>query len=595
VSGPLRASAPAALVMAGLGLALLPAVGLPAFYESFLYLVFHWIALATSWSILSGYAGYFSFGHGAFFGAGMYTTAALAAGYGVPFLWTLPLAGAVAAALGAAIGTVVFRVKRLRGELFGLLTLAITFVLATIVLNTRIDGGPGVYLSGVPIPQLVSSPTGTIYLLGLVLASGAVATAYSIARSRLGLGLFAIHDDEDVAEVKGVPTFRYKLLAFAISAGIAGAAGGIQAMYVGYVTVGETFSITVPLYVVLMSILGGARYWLGPAVGATIITASLYAFTAGELAVLGRAVVALLLILVILLLPEGVVPAVLRRWPRAGGGRSGETPVPLAPPAGITAGPTDPGRPGPWRRPADPAVLECRDVWKAFGGIQALCGVSLVVGRGEIVGLVGPNGSGKTTLINVVSGHYEADRGQIALGDARLSGRPAHEIARLGVSRTYQIPRPFAHLTVLDNVALAAVFGPESCPPRQAQSEARAWLEFAGLGRRARALPADLNLHERKFLELARALASQPHVILLDEVLSGLNPAEIASAIQLIRGIRERGTAIVFVEHVIRAVLELSDRVVVLNEGHVIAAGNPREVMRDTSVVEVYLGKAHAA
>ena len=302
------------LAAATLALGVLPLVGLPAFYESFLYLVFHWMALATSWSLLSGYAGYFSFGHGAFFGAGMYTTTTLAASYGVPFLATLPAAAAVAALLSAGIGAVVFRVKRLRGELFGLLTLAITFVLATIVLNTRLDGGPGVYLSNVPLPQLSASPTGTFYLLTLGLVVATIGIAYAVTCSRLGLGLFAIHDDEDVAEVEGVPTFSYKLVAFAMSAAIAGVAGGIHAMYVSYVTVGDTFSITVPLYVVLMSVLGGARHWLGPAVGAALITASLYAFTGGQQAVLGRAVVAFVLILVILLLPEGVVPAVLARW-----------------------------------------------------------------------------------------------------------------------------------------------------------------------------------------------------------------------------------------------------------------------------------------
>ena len=304
------------LLAAALGLAALATAGLPAFYESFLYIVFSWIALATSWSLLSGYAGYFSFGHGAFFGAGMYATATLTTALGVPFLATLPVAGVLAAALGAGVGAVVFRVKRLRGELFGLLTLAVGFVLATIVLNTRIDGGPGVYLSGVPLPRLLASPTGTLYLLGLALAVVTVGAAYAITQSRLGLGLYAIHDDEDVAELKGVPTFRYKLVAFALSAGIAGVAGGVHAMYVGYVTVGETFSITVPLYVVLMSVLGGARHWLGPAVGATIIAGSLYTFTGGQQAVLGRAFVALVLILVILLLPEGVVPAALARWRR---------------------------------------------------------------------------------------------------------------------------------------------------------------------------------------------------------------------------------------------------------------------------------------
>jgi branched-chain amino acid transport system permease protein len=598
----------AALLAVGLGLATLPLMGLPAFYESFLYLIFSWVALATSWSLLSGYAGYFSFGHGAFFGAGMYTTATLAASFKVPFLWTLPLAGVFSALLALGIGAVVFRVRRLRGELFGLLTLAITFVLATIVLNTRIDGGPGVYLSGVPIPRLLASPTGTVYLLGLALATLSVTTAKLVAGSRLGLGLFAIHDDEDVAEVKGVPTFRYKLIAFALSAGIAGAAGGIHAVYVSYVTVGETFSITVPLYVVLMSILGGARHWLGPMVGAVLITASLYLFTGGQTAVLGRAAVALALILVILLLPEGVVPASLRGWRRLRGRPVAPDAAAVdaaAPAAGIGRPPGEAGRlvvEAPASPPppaaADTAAargLECVDVWRAFGGIEALRGVSLEVGRGEIVGLVGPNGSGKTTLINLVSGHYGADRGRIALGEATLTGRSAHEIARLGVSRTYQIPRPFANLSVLDNVALAATFGPAASGAGAARAEAREWLAFTGLSRRAAARPAELNLHERKFLELARALASRPRVILLDEVLSGLNPGEIASAVRLIREIRAGGASILFVEHVMRAVLELSDRVVVLNEGEVIAAGDPREVLRDPRVVRVYLGTRHAA
>ena len=584
MSGEARRAA-VALAAVTLALAALAAAGLPAFYESFLYLIFSWIALATSWAILSGYAGYFSFGHGAFFGAGMYTTASLTTAFGVPFLVTLLAAGVLAGLLGLGIGAVVFRVKRLRGELFGLLTLAITFVLATIVLNTRIDGGPGVYLSAVPMPHLLASPTGTLYLLALALAASTVGAAYTIARSRLGLGLYAIHDDEDVAEVQGVPTLAYKLIAFALSAGIAGVAGGIHAMYVSYVTVGETFSITVPLYVVLMSVLGGARHWLGPAVGATIIASSLYAFTGGQQAVLGRAAVALVLILVILLLPEGVVPAVIarRRRPSA---------VPEAPGAGHAPLITD----GPLRTGATavaPAVLDCRDVWKAFGGIQALRGVSLHINPGEIVGLVGPNGSGKTTLINVVSGHYAVDRGRVTLGDVALTGRPAHEIAGLGVSRTYQIPRPFAHFTALQNVALAATFGAAGRSAREAEVDALAWLEFTGLGRRAAALPHELNLHERKFLELARALAARPRVILLDEVLSGLNPAEITGAIRLIRRIHEGGVAILFVEHLMPAVLELSHRVVVLNEGEVIADGDPREAMRAPRVVDVYLGRSH--
>ena len=174
----------AAILLAGGALALLPWLRLPLFYESFLYLVFHWIVLATSWNILSGYSGYFSFGHGAFFGAGMYTTAALGTRFDVAFLATLPVAALIAAAMGVALGAVVFRVKRVRGELFALATLAFTFVVGTIVLNTPIDGGPGVSLAGVAVPKLGPSAPGTFYLLALALAVLTVLLAYlSLARS----------------------------------------------------------------------------------------------------------------------------------------------------------------------------------------------------------------------------------------------------------------------------------------------------------------------------------------------------------------------------------------------------------------------------
>src|SRR5450755_1844081 len=278
-----------AIVAAGVALAAVPFLHLPAFYESFLYLVLHWIVLATSWNILSGYSGYFSFGHGAFFGAGAYTTAVLAGKYDVPFLWTLPAAALLAAFLGVALGAVVFRVRRVRGEVFALLTLAVTFVLATIVLNTPIDGGPGVYLSAVTVPALAPTVSGAFYMMALVLAIVTLMIARAIPQARLGVGLFAIHDDEDAAEVMGVPTYRYKLAALGISCALAGVAGGIQALFVSYVTANSTFNITVPLTVILMSVLGGTRHWAGPALGATAITLLLYASTAADQAVTGKA------------------------------------------------------------------------------------------------------------------------------------------------------------------------------------------------------------------------------------------------------------------------------------------------------------------
>ena len=567
-------------MIAGAGLALLPWLRLPAFYESFLYLVFHWIVLATSWNLLSGYSGYFSFGHGAFFGAGVYATAVLAGKFDWPFAWTLPFAALVPAVLGVALGAVVFRVRRVRGELFALLTLAVTFVLATVVLNTPIDGGPGVYLSGVAVPAITPTPSGSFYLMALVLAVATLLIAYTVAKARLGIGLFAIHDDEDAAEVMGVPTYRFKLIAFGVSCALAGVAGGIHALFVQYVTAPSTFNITVPLTVILMSVLGGTRHWAGPALGATVITVLLYASTAADQAVAGKAIVGAILVGAVLFLPDGILGKVIRRR------RFTVDDTWTAPPVETSATRRSP--------PAGRPLLVVRGVRKSFAGIRALDGVDLDVREGEILGMLGPNGSGKSTLINVVSGHYRADAGSILFDGRELVGLPAHRVARSGIARTYQIPRLFAHLDVRDNAALTAMFGGEQLAPATARAHAGEWLAFTGLIARADALPGELNLHQTKFLELARALAARPRLVLLDEVLSGLTPAEIDEAVAMIRRIRDRGTTVVLVEHVMRVVTALADRLVVLDQGRVLAEGAPAEVMGNADVRRAYLGTVHA-
>ena len=566
-------------VVVGLALAALPLLKLPAFYESFLYLVFHWVVLATSWNILSGYSGYFSFGHGAFFGLGMYTTAVLAGKFNWPFLYTLPMAALVPALFGVGLGAVVFRLRRLRGELFGLLTLAVTFVIATIILNTPIDGGPGVYLSAVPLPAIGPSPSATFYLLALALVLLVLWVAYYIYNARLGSGLFAIHDDEDVAEVQGVPTYRFKLQALAISCAFAGVAGGVHALFVSYVTAGEVFNIVVPLYVVLMSVLGGSRHWLGPAVGATAITALSYAFTAGDSAVVGRAAIGLILIVVILFMPDGILGQLIKRFKSR---RSlPPLPTPVAPAVISTQG------------SSGEVLLTIDNVSKSFSGVKALQNVSLEARRGEILGLVGPNGSGKSTMVNVISGLYKPEAGRILFQGEDLVPLPSYRAAHAGIARTYQIPRPFASLSVLENTTLAGMFGGTQLSRADAAAQAMYWLEFVGLADRARALPTELNLHQRKFLELSRALASSPRLVLLDEVLAGLTPSEINNAVTLVREIRQRGSTIIFIEHNMRAVLELCDRLIVLNHGQVIASGMPREVMNDPAVVSAYLGTPH--
>lgn len=566
-------------------LASLPYLGMADYYLSYLYIIFFWVVLATSWGILSGYTGYWSFGHAAFFGIGVYTTATLTTQLSWPFVATIPAAALLAAAVAVLIGLVVFRSGALRGEFFALLTLSVTFVIAAIVSNTSLDSGTGVFLSGIEIPMIGATASGSLYMFGFIAALAALATSYFIFHSKFGQGLLAIHDDEDVAEVKGVPTFRYKLISFAVSSALAGAMGAIHAVYVGYVTVGETFAVTIPLYVVLMSILGGARHWAGPAIGAVMITVLQSAIVSGAHAEFGRAGVALALIVVILVLPSGIVPSLVRRF---AGKRSGIGVAPAAAQAAEFAPSTTAG--------SDPVLLKCEDVTKSFGGIRALTGVSLDVWRGEILALVGPNGSGKSTLINMISGHYAMTSGKITLEGEEVSGRSPHLIAQQGVARTYQIPRLFDNLTVLENVELCAKFGSaDGMGAAAADAVSREALAFTGLADKADVLPGALNLHDRKFVEFARALAAKPRLLLLDEVLCGLNPAEVDHAVEMIKRIKAGGTTIIFVEHLMRAVVALADRVAVLDQGKVLALGHPGETMRNPAVVSVYLGGSHAA
>lgn len=588
-----RLIAPGLLIAATVFFMALPAFKPPPFFESLLYLLFFWIALATSWSILSGFTGYFSFGHGAFYGVGMYTTANLATTLSI--WWCLPIAALLAALLGVAIGAVVFRVRRLRGELFALLTLALTIVLATIILNTPIDGGPGKYLLGVKLPIIYENSATTIYLMGAGLAMGSLAIARWVQYSRLGRGLFAISDDEDVAEVLGVPTYRYKLLAFAISSGIAGVAGAVQAVFVSYVTVSETFSGTIALYVILMSVIGGARHWLGPAIGATFVTFLNFTFVSGDSALAARIVIGLALILATLFLPEGVVGLFRKR--RLARQQPAPEAAPAPPPApvaqretGAAAQPQPQSQPQPQRR----VILHGEGISLAFRGVQALDRVDFEIREGEILGLVGPNGSGKSTLINVMSGFYQPDSGRLLLNGEDIAKAPAHHIAQLGIARTFQIPRPFPRLTVLENVMVAAMFGGASMRQAESRVKAHDMLAFVGLAERADALPSQLNLHQRKFLELARVLASDARIVMLDEVLAGLTPSEITSAIAMVRRIHGGNRTIVFVEHNMRAVIELTDRLIVLNQGRLIAEGEPREVMDNPAVVRAYLGAPDA-
>jgi branched-chain amino acid transport system permease protein len=291
----------------------------PGFYLTFLFTMFFWISQSSSWNILTGYSGYFSFGQGAWFGIGVYTTGILAVKHGWPFLIALPVAGLVAGAAGLLLGLVVFRLRRLSGEIFALTTLAVSFVLASVArLTSLIDGGRGIFMTGTPLPEFLGDFRTSMYRMTLVIALLTVLTAYLIFESRLGWGLFSIRDDEEVARSLGVPTFRYKMTALGTNAFFGALMGGVWALQIGFVTVEDVFNIRVPLLVILMAVLGGMRHWMGPVVGAAIIYTLTDRLNSAGLADVNQLIIGGLLIVMVLGVREGIYLRIRARWIASG-------------------------------------------------------------------------------------------------------------------------------------------------------------------------------------------------------------------------------------------------------------------------------------
>jgi branched-chain amino acid transport system permease protein len=622
-------------------------LGLASYHLVLISTLLFWAAQATSWNLLSGFAGYFSFGQGAFLGVGVFTMAVMAGRNDLPYLLAIPVGGLLAGVLALVIGAVAFRLRSLRGEIFALLTLAVPFILGSIALNTRfIDGGLGTTIPTPDRPDWVPSFQHLMVLLNLGVATIAVGVALAVYHSRLGRGLAAVHDAEDAAEVVGVPTFRYKMTAIVLGGVLGGMSGAVFAMMLGYVEVPVVFILYIPLFIILICVAGGRRHWAGPLIGAALLVVLTEWFKVASLDQYRDIVLGLLLVGIVVIAPEGMfgrlrkhpwialvtflvvagvllltgyyaeldallygmaasvlvttvagLPRVERLWQRQTTVDSEPAATPGDAATGAVVGPrpaAGPMAPPPAPPPGGRVLVSVQGVTKDFGGVRALDNVSFDVTEGEIVGLVGPNGSGKTTMVNLLCGAMPPTAGTITIDGRSIKGLAPHRVAHAGVARTYQIPKPFVSMTVRDNVAMAVMFGRTGASYAQARQRAEQCLATVHMQHLADALPESLNLHQRQLLEMARAIAAEPVVLILDEAFAGLNPAEIDDAVAVIRRIHASGVSIIIVEHRLRVLQQLATRIVVLNRGTLIADGEPSTVLNDPAVVQAYLGRQRA-
>jgi len=555
-----------------------------SYYQLMLTLVPIWAMLGLSWNLLSGYTGLVSFGHAAFFGLGAYTVTIALVQYDITPWLGIPLGMVVGTVAGVVIGYPTFR---LRGHYFALSMLAYPMALLYVFVWLGYQE--------VSLPMKREAPAYFMqfsdYRVYIALAVGLLVVALlislAIERSRFGLSLLAIKQNEPAAEAAGIDTLAWKMRAIMLSGALAAAAGGLYAVVQLVVTPDSVFGMLTSAQALIVALFGGVGTLWGPLIGSAILiplSETLQANLGDKIPGIQGVVYGIAIILVVLLAPEGIFWRV-RDWlrrPRA----VGLGPVdPIAPP--IAAAAPEPAR--PQRQP----ILTVSNLSKSFGGLRAVADANFAVGDGEILGIIGPNGAGKTTLFNLLNGFLPPDDGSVSFAGRELIGLKPNRICRLGIGRTFQVVRAFARLSVLDNVVVGAYA--KTARDAEAVAAATAALAQVGLTARAGALAGSLTNKELRLMELARALAGEPRLLLMDEPLAGLASHEIEDMLEVIRALAAQGTTVVIIEHTMRAMVRLAERFIVLDHGAILATGHPGEIVKDESVIEAYLGKKWAA
>lgn len=541
---------------------------------SFVFTLLIAFILAQSWDWIGGQMGYINLGHYAFYGIGAYATAILMVG-GVSFPVAFGLAAVAPLIAALVVGVPLFRLK---GDYFAFATLSILPLCQILAYNLDfITHGA----NGIPLPpNYVLYPA---YYLAIAVSIVAFVLTIVLVRSRFGFALRAIRNDEQAAAMSGINLLPTKLAVLTLSSVFAGFAGAIQTWQIGYLDPTTAFGLEVGLVPIAMVLLGGSGLLLGPFFG-VLVLGSAHHFLLVRLPVLQTAVYGAVILLVGRFLPRGLLSLFSPPDRQSATDRSAEVSIsdtvelPLEKSESTYRG--------------DTPVFACENLTMEFGGNKALSGLTLQVRKAEIVGLVGPNGSGKTTLFNCLTKVFEPTAGTMFFEGHALTGLRTDQISRFGVGRTYQIPRPYSDLTVEENVVIPMLFREKGIGVTEARRQAYSFLSFAGLENKRNARADTLSLQEKKLLEFARALACKPKLLLVDEVASGLTPTEIRHFVGLLRKIRDDfGITIIWVEHIFWALAEVVDRLIVLENGSVLADGPLHELMRDERVLDAYLGR----